>query len=437
MSPPSPAEATRVAGAVSTHASTEPTDTARAARDAAAAAPPAAVALTLRRAAFAIALLLGLQPVATDVYLPALPLLTQALDAPMSAAQLTMSALILAFGMAQLVWGPVADRFGRRPVLLAGLVLYTLAGLGSALAPSIEVLLGWRVLQGVALASAVVCARAMVRDLYEPVTGARAMSLAMSGLAVIAISGPTIGGWVAGTFGWRGTLALVAAAGLAALAYVARRLPETVRRRNPAATQAGPLLRNWAAMLAHPVFRAWTLLVACTYGGLFTLLAASPFVYIEVLGLSSAAFGLTLAWGGGVYLVATFVGRRWIHRHGMGGTVARGAGFTLAGGALALVAAWVPQGALWWLLAAQAAYAFGHGMHQPCGQAGAVGPFPQAAGAASALAGFVLALVAFAIGLVLGVTLDGTVRPLAHGLAFWAAATGVVAWTLVRRHVRH
>jgi len=400
-------------------------------------ARPAAVSMPLRRAAFALALLLGLQPIATDVYLPALPLLTKALAAPMAAAQLTMSALILAFGVAQLAWGPVADRFGRRPVLLAGLALFALSGFGSALATSVEQLVAWRVLQGVALASAVVCARAMVRDLYEPVTGARVMSLAMSGLAVIALGGPALGGAIAGRFGWRGTLVLVGLAGVAALGYIALRLPETVRHRDPAATRPGPLLRNWSAMLGHPVYRAWTLLIACTYGGLFTILAGSPFVYIEVLGLSGFAFGLTLAWGAAVYLAATFVGRRWIVRHGMGGTVRRGAVFTLAAGAVALVAAQVSSGAVWWLLAAHGLYSFGHGMHQPCGQAGAVGPFPRAAGAASALAGFVLALVAFAIGLWLGRALDGTVWPLSLGLAFWSTATAAVAWTLIRRHVDH
>lgn len=403
-----------------------------------AAVPPPAVAMPLPRAAFFIALLLGLQPIATDVYLPALPLLTSALQAPMALAQLTMSALILAFGVAQLAWGPVADRFGRRPVLQTGLALYTLAGFGSALAPNVEALIAWRALQGVALAASVVCARAMVRDLYEPVSGARVMSLAMSGLAVLAISGPTIAGALAARVGWRGALALIGFLGAAALVTVTLRLPETVRQRDPHATRAGPLLRNWAAMLAHPVFRAWTLLSACTYGGLFTVLAASPFVYIDVLGLTSAQVGLTLGWGGSVYLVATFVGRRWIHRHGMRGTVARGGAFTLAGGLVALVAAFVPQSsALWWLLAGHGLYSFGHAMHQPCGQAGAVGPFPNAAGAASALAGCLLALVAFAVGLALGVALDGTVRPLAFGLALWSLATAAVAWTLVQRHVRH
>lgn len=394
-----------------------------------------AAAMPINRAAFVIALLLGLQPVATDVYLPALPLLTRDLGAPITAAQLTMAALILAFGIAQLAWGPVADRLGRRPVLLLGLSLFVLASVGSALAPGIGALVAWRVVQGVALAAAVVCARAMVRDLYEPATGARVMSLALSGLALIAISGPSIGGAVAGLFGWRGPLVLVAAVGLCTLAYVAWQLPETIRQRNPRATQPGPLLAAWAGMLRHPVFRAWTLLIACTYGGLFTILAASPFVYMQVLGVSSTAFGLTLAWGGAVYLAGTFLCRHWIARHGMAASVARGAAFTLAGGALAGVALWVESGALWWFLAAHACHSLGHGIHQPCGQAGAVGPFPQAAGAASALAGFVLAAVAFGIGLWLGGALEGgTVWPLGAGLAFWSVATVLVAWTLVRRH---
>jgi DHA1 family bicyclomycin/chloramphenicol resistance-like MFS transporter len=389
--------------------------------------------MSVRRAAFAMALLLGMQPVATDVYLPALPLLTRALGAPMASAQLTMSALILAFGLSQLALGPVADRFGRRPVLLGGLALFTLAGLGSAFADHIGTLVIWRVAQGVALAAAVVCARAMVRDLYEPVTGARVMSLAMSGLAVIAIGGPMIGGAAAGAFGWRGPLVLVALCGLASWIFIATCVPETARLPNRTATSPAVLLRNWMAMLRHPTFRAWALLVSCSFGGLFTVLAASSFVYIEVLGLSSTAFGLTLAWGGGVYLVATFVCRRWIHLHGMRGAVMRGAAFTLAGGLLALVATWVQQGALWWLLAGHGLYSFGHGMHQPCGQAGAVGPFPQAAGTASALAGFLLAVVAFVVGLWLGQALDGTVRPLGYGLAFWSMATALVAWTLVRK----
>ncbi len=399
-------------------------------------AVPPVPAVSLGLAAVALALLLGLQPVSTDVYLPALPMLTQALGAPMRSAQLTMSALILAFGLAQMVWGPVADRVGRRPVLLLGLALYTAASLGAALAASIEALVVWRAGQGAALAAAIVCARAIVRDLYEPVPGAQVMALALSGLGVIALGGPLAGGLAAAAWGWRAPLVLVALAGALTLGFVAWRLPETLAAPNPQATRLAPLLKLWADIARHPVFVAWSLLVACTYGGLFTILAASAFVYIDVLGLSPAGYGGAMALGSLSYIAGTFVCRRWIRQHGMAGAVRRGAWLTLAGGAAMALLAAAGVHSVGAVLLPQCLFVFAHGIHQPCGQAGVVGPFPRAAGAASALAGLVLALVAFAIGRWLGVALDGSVRPLAYGLAFWAALTCAIAWTLVQRAAR-
>jgi len=384
-------------------------------------------------AAWALALLLGLQPATTDIYLPALPALTRELGASMGSAQLTMSALILAFGVAQLFWGPVADRVGRRPVLITGLTLYTAASIGSALAGSIEWLIVWRVLQGATMAAAVVCARAMLRDLYEPQVGAQVMSLGLSGLGVIAISGPVIGGLAAAAFGWRAALTVVAVIGAATLAFVVWRLPETLAQKNPQATRLAPLLRNWARIARHPVFVAWTALVTFTYGGLFTILAGSSFIYIDVLGLTPGAYGVAMAAGSSSYLAGTFVCRRWVQAHGMAGAVRRGAGFTLAGGLLIVALALAGVQQAWAVLLPQMLFAFGHGVHQPCGQAGAVGPFPQAAGAASALAGFVLAATAFGIGLWLGRALDGSVMPYALSLGFWSLLTAAVAWTLVQR----
>ena len=194
---------------------------------------PPTLPVTPLLAAFALSLLLGLQPVSTDVYLPALPMLTAALGAPMHSAQLTMSALILAFGLAQMVWGPVSDRIGRRPVLLAGLALHAVASAGCALAGSIEALVLWRVLQGTALAAAVVCARAIVRDLYEPAEGAQVMALALSGLGVIALIGPLAGGLSAAAFGWRGPLTLVTLISALTLIFIAWRLPETLAQGEP------------------------------------------------------------------------------------------------------------------------------------------------------------------------------------------------------------
>jgi DHA1 family bicyclomycin/chloramphenicol resistance-like MFS transporter len=383
--------------------------------------------------AVALALLLGLQPVTTDLYLPALPALARSLAAPMSAVQLTMSALILAFGLAQLVWGPVADRIGRRPVLLASLTGFLAASIGAALAPGIGWLVAWRIGQGAMLAAAVVCARAMVRDLYEPAEGARVMSLGLSGLGLIAISSPLLGGALAATGGWRAALTAVAVIGALTLLFVWRALPETIRQRDPRATQLAPLAANVRAVLRHPTFIAWTALTASTYGGLFTILAASPFVYIDLLGLTPMQFGVAMATGSLSYITGTVVCRRWLLRHGLRGTVRRGALFTLAGGLSLLGLAALGMQAVWAVLLPQCLYAFGHGVHQPCGQTGAVGPFPHAAGVASAWAGCMLALVAFVVGLWLGHAIDGSVWPLAFGLAIWSVITATVAWTLVQR----
>ena len=206
---------------------------------------PPRTELPAHLAALFIALLLGLQPLTTDLYLPALPTLTRQLAAPMHLAQMTMAALMLSFGVAQLVWGPLADRFGRRPVLLIGLSLYLLASAGGVLAPNIETLIVARVVQGAAMAAAVVCARAMVRDLYEPHEGAHVMSRGLSGLGIIAIASPTLGGLVAHWLGWRGALAVVAIVGAITLWAVWRKLPETLAQRNPRATQLRALAPAW------------------------------------------------------------------------------------------------------------------------------------------------------------------------------------------------
>jgi MFS transporter, DHA1 family, multidrug resistance protein len=394
---------------------------------------PAARHLSHGQVALALALLLGLQPVTTDIYLPALPHLARDLGIGMGGVQLTMSALLLAFGLAQLVWGPIADRVGRRPVLLIGLSVYVLASIGSVLAGGIETLVAWRVLQGAALAAAVVCARALVRDLYAPHEGAQVMSLGLSGLAVIAIGGPIAGGLVAASLGWRAALGIVAVFGALTLATIAWRLPETLAVRNPQATRLGPLWRNWRSIATHRVFVAWTALMACSYGGLFVILAGSSFTYIGVLGLSPAAYGMAMASGAALYLLGTLLCRRWIVRHGVVGTVMRGAGFTAAAGVSIGLVGVLGWHSVWAILLPQWLYLFGHGLLHPCSQAGAVGPFPHAAGAASALSGCVLAAMAFGIGLGLGAALDGSLRPYALAVALGAGATAAVAWTLVRR----
>ena len=381
-----------------------------------------------------LALLLGVQPIATDLYLPALPGLAADLHAGVGRAQATLSALIFAFGLSQLLLGPAADRFGRRPVLLGGLLLLVGASAGAAWAADIGELVAWRALQGIGVGAAVVCARAMVRDLYLPTDGARVMSKALSGLGLIALGSPLLGGLIATLLGWRATLAVTGVFGLGCLLLVALAMPETARTLNPAALRLAPMFAVWWRILRHPTFLSWSLLVSCTYGGLFAFLAGSAFVFIDVLGVSRMACGLYIAGMSISYIIGTFWCRRWLLRHGLAGAVRRGAAFTLAGGASMAALAWAGVVSPWAIALPQFAFAFGHGIHQPCGQAAVVGPFPQQAGAASALAGFMLAATAVGVGAWLGVAMDGTVRPMTDTIGAMAAATALVAWTLVQRH---
>lgn len=381
-----------------------------------------------------LTLLLGIQPITTDLYLPALPLLARALDAPAASAQLTLSALIISFGISQLFWGPVSDRFGRRPTLLVGLGLYSVAALGAALSPSMDWLITARTLQGIGMGAAVACGRSVIRDLYEPREGARVMSQALAGLGLFAMAAPFVGALVARHTDWRYALALVTLFGVLTLAFIALRFSETLPARNPHALRVGQIARNWWAIGRHPTFVAWTALTCATWCGLFTLLSTSSFVFIDVLGTSQVAYGALLASSSFFYTCGTFLCRFLLNRTNASRTVAIGGAFSLVGGvSLAVmslagvqsVAAFMP--AIW-------LFAVGHGIHQPCGQAGVTSPFPDKAGTAASLSGFAMMASAFLVGLVLGRSMNGTVFPLTLGMGVFGVLTALVAWTLVRAH---
>jgi MFS transporter, DHA1 family, multidrug resistance protein len=381
-----------------------------------------------------LSMLLGIQPVTTDLYLPALPALTEGFGAPMSQAQLTLSALLLAFGTSQLIWGPLSDRFGRRPILLWGLCAYTLASIGSTLASSMALLIIWRIIQGAAMGAAVMCARAIVRDLYQPLEGARVMSKGLSGLGVLACVSAPLGGLLSELYGWRIALAALAVFGAATLALVGLRFEESLAQKNPRALHPATLLRTWLTILRNPTFLAFSALTAASYGGLFTFLATSSFVFIRVLGLSKTGYGLVMFSMCFCYLAGTFVCRRLLPRFGVRRSVAVAACLSLAGGTTMGVLAWAGVQNVWAILLPYYLFMLGHGVHQPCGQSGAVSPFPQSAGAASALNGFLMMLVAFGMGGWLGTHMDGTVRPLTHGVWFWSALIATAAWTVVRKY---
>jgi len=381
-----------------------------------------------------LALLLGLQPVTTDLYLPALPAMTQGFGASMGQAQLTLTSLLLAFGLSQLVWGPLSDRFGRKPILLAGVTAFVAASLGCALATSMPALILWRALQGAAMGAGVMAARALVRDLYEPEAGARAMSRGLTGLGFIACASAPLGAFLSEASGWRFALGAILVFGVATLAMVVLRFEETLARPNPRALQPATVLATWKRILRNPTFWAYSCLASFTFAGLFTFLASSSFIFMDLLGVSRTHYGLLMFSMSAAYIAGTFLCRRLLVRYGLRRTVAIGGALSLAGGTGMGLLALAGLHSTWSILLPYYLFMLGHGIHQPCGQSGAVAPFPDAAGAASALNGFLMMVLAFGIGEWLGTRMDQTVYPLTNGVWLWGVGLAVVAWTLVQRH---
>ena len=379
-------------------------------------------------------LFLGLQPVTTDLYLPALPGMTHALGASMPQAQLTLSALLLCFGISQLMWGPVSDKYGRRPVLLVGLALYVVASVASSWVDSVNGLIICRALQGAAMGAPVMCARAMARDLYAPEEAARVVSKGLSGLGVIAVLCVPVGSLLSAWAGWRSALLALAVFGAISLIAVMWKFEETNQRRNPQALQPAMLLGTWRSILAHPQFWTYALLALTSYAGLFTFLASSAFVYLQVLGHSKLTYSLVMMSISAIYVLGTVLSRRILVARGVQGMVKLGGWITLVSSVMFL-AVWASGiTALWALVIPQLVFMVGHGFHQPAGQSGSAAAFPKAAGAASAMAGFLMMLVAFGMGAWLGQAMDGTVRPMLLGIAFWGVMIVIVAWSLVQRY---
>jgi DHA1 family bicyclomycin/chloramphenicol resistance-like MFS transporter len=287
------------------------------------------------------------------------------------------------------------------------------------------------------MGAGVMCARAVVRDLYAPSEGARIMSKGLTGLGMIACVSAPVGGLLAQHFGWRATLLALAVFGAVTLLVLALRFEETLAHKNLQALQPRTLLRTWGQIARHPTFWAYTLLATTSYAGLFTFLAAGSFVFIGVLGLSKPGYGLAMLTMSLSYIIGTFICRRLLPRFGVRRTVAIAGGVTLTAGTTMGVVALMGVQSVAAIMLPFYLFMLGHGVHQPCGQSGAVGPFPQAAGAASALSGFLMMVVAFAMGGWLGYSLaanPGSVLPLTNGVWLWSVLIATTAWTMVQRH---
>ena len=366
--------------------------------------------------------LVALGPISTDLYLPSLPAMARAFGAPVGEVQLTLSVFLAGFATAQLAYGPLSDRFGRRPILLIGLGIYVAASLACALAPSIGVLIAARFLQAVGGCAGPVLCRAVVRDVHGREGAARVLAYLSSAVALAPALGPILGGFLEVWSGWRANLLVLVAYGASGLAAAALILPET--NPSPDATAMHPrrMLANYAGLLGRRTYLGYALCCTFAYSGIFAFISGSSFVLVDRIGLRPDEYGFCFAAVACSYMAGALAAGRLTRRMGIDRMVRAGGAITGVGGAIPAAVGWsgaAPNGlgGAAAIIAPMMLCIAGIGLVLPNAMAGAIGPFPRIAGAASALLGFMQMTTAAMIGVAVGHLHDGTERPMTTAIA--------------------
>ncbi|MER6101157.1 multidrug effflux MFS transporter [Streptomyces sp. NPDC001832] len=269
-----------------------------AAEPAATGTPPGNLAATdtTRRTGLLVTLVLGgltaLPPLSMDMYLPALPAVTESLHASAATVQLTLTACLTGMALGQVVVGPMSDRWGRRRPLLLGMIIYVVATAICVFAPTTELLIGFRLLQGLAGAAGIVIARAVVRDMYDGVEMARFFSTLMLISGVAPIVAPLIGGQVLRFTDWRGIFAVLTVVGVVLTLVVWKWLHETLPPQDRHNGGIGDALRTMRGLLADRVFTGYMIAGSLAFAALFAYVSASPFVVQGIYGASPQTFSL-------------------------------------------------------------------------------------------------------------------------------------------------
>jgi DHA1 family bicyclomycin/chloramphenicol resistance-like MFS transporter len=325
-------------------------------------------------------------PLSLNILVPALPTLVAVFATDPGPVQLTISLYLVGLAVSQLALGPLSDRFGRRPVVLAGFVLTAAASIGAIFAQSIGALIVARLVQSLGASTGLVIGRAIVRDLVDRNRAASMLGLVATVMVVVPMTGPLIGGLIDTAFGWKGILLFVAAASIAVLAWAALTLPETRPVRDPSAAPTG-FLRDLTALSTSADFARYVLSAALGTATFFAFLGGSPYVVVTVMGRSSAEYGIWFAISSIGFMAGNFAASRWSLRHGIDtliwwGIVAELIGIVIAV-ALTPAGAWGPIT----IFLPQMIISFGNGLLLPNTIAGAVSVRPQAAGTASGITG--------------------------------------------------
>lgn len=380
-----------------------------------------------------LAALVALGPLSVDMYLPAMPKMMQALGTDIGHMHLTLSTYLTGFALFHLACGPLADRFGRKPILTGGTVLFVLACIGCSFSTTVEQLLWFRFMQGVGACVGPTLARTVARDVFGPTRAARALSLIAMLMALAPAVAPTLGSILLLWLPWPTIFVFLGFYGIAMLVLLQVYLAESL----PVRQSLHPLAiaRNYAQLFRSPVFLIATFASGFVYAGLMAYLSSSSFVYINMLGVPSQYFGfifLTSVFG---YMGGSALSARLSRSRDLEQTVLFGS--MLAAGATGIV--WL--GATFFetsvilLALPMMFYSTGMGLVLPNSMAVALRYFPHIAGTASALMGFIqMSLSAIATALV-GAVLKDTPAPMVNSMFLISAVALVLSVVLYRRRV--
>ncbi len=329
----------------------------------------------------------ALGPLALNILLPSLPRLPEALDTDFGTAQLTLSLFLAGLAVCQLVYGPLSDRFGRRPVLLAGLGLFIAGSALGLVADHILTVIAARLIQAIGGCAGLVLARAIVRDLYPRDRAASVLGYVTMAMVVAPMLAPVIGGYLDVWFGWRAGFAVVGLAGLAVLAATLAGLRETHFDRQSLPGPTG-LVLTYAGLLARPGFARYAGHTAFATAGFFAFLGGAPFVVVELMGRSPSAYGIFFALSALGYMAGNFAAGRLSTAIGIDRMLLAGATISMLGALVMLGLVWAGWLTPLTLFGPMLVFGFGNGLSIPNGIAGAVSADPRRAGAASGLTGF-------------------------------------------------
>jgi DHA1 family bicyclomycin/chloramphenicol resistance-like MFS transporter len=392
-------------------------------------------ALPLARGRWSVgfmALLAGvtaLAPFSLQIFLPALPAIQATFAVSTGVAQLALSLSILANAFANLAYGPLSDRFGRRPVLLVGLVAFIAGSLGCALAPTIDLLVVGRIVQSIGGAAGMVLARAIVRDRYDRDRSASIIAYLTMAMVVAPMLAPTVGAVLIDVASWRAIFFMTTGVGVLLTWQIAVRLGET---RPPAAGRAGGPLAGARALFRSGTFLAYVLQSTFGIAVFFSFIAGAPYFMINVLGRSATEYGLWFILISAAFMAGNLIAGRISTRVGLDRMVLAGSLLAAVGAGLAFVlllgSTWAPLALFGPMMAA----GVGNGLSVPNAQAGAVSVEPLLAGTASGIAGFSQMFVAALVSQAVGMLQNGTPYPMAAFMAS-CAALSLLGFVLPRR----